>query len=129
MPALALLGTVGWKRRTDRLRGDVAYARRTRAAKKARKLLTSATSYDEIQHALQHYLGDRLNIPVGGITASVVDEQLVPRGVNAELADRVRACFEACDTARFAGGGADTSIQATRDNVERLIDELETKQL
>jgi hypothetical protein len=78
---------------------------------------------------LQHYLGDRLNIPVGGITASVVDEQLVPRGVNAELADRVRACFEACDTARFAGGGADTSIQATRDNVERLIDELETKQL
>ena len=128
-PVLALLGTVGWKRRTDRLRGDVAYARRTRAAKKARKLLTSATSYDEIQHALQHYLGDRLNIPVGGITASVVDEQLVPRGVNGELADRARACFEACDTARFAGGGADTSVQATRDNVERLIDELETKQL
>ncbi len=89
-PVLALLGTVGWKRRTDRLRGDVAYARRTRAAKKARKLLTSATSYDEIQHALQHYLGDRLNIPVGGITASVIDEQLVPRGVNGELADRAQ---------------------------------------
>ncbi len=128
-PVLALLGTVGWKRRTDRLRGDVAYARRTRAAKKARKLLISATSYDEIQHALQHYLGDRLNIPVGGITASVVDEQLVPRGVNGELADRAKASFEACDTARFAGGGAGMSVQATRDNVERLIDELETKQL
>jgi hypothetical protein len=129
MPVLALLGTVGWNRRTDRLRGDVAYARRTRAAKKARKLLTSATSYDGIQHALQHYLGDRLNIPVGGITASVVDEQLVPRGVNGELTDRARACFEACDTARFAGGGAHPGIQATRDNVGRLIDELETKQL
>ena len=128
-PVLALLGTVGWKRRTDRLRGDVAYARRTRAAKKARKLLTSATSYDEIQRALQHYLGDRLNIPVGGITASVIDERLVPRGVDGELADRARACFEACDTARFAGGGAGMSVQATRDNVERLIDELETKQL
>jgi hypothetical protein len=128
-PVLALLGTVGWKRRTDRLRGDVAYARRTRAAKKARKLLTSATSYDEIQRALQHYLGDRLNIPVGGITANVVDEQLVPRGVNGELAARARACFEACDTARFAGGVADASVQVTRDNVGRLIDELETKQL
>jgi hypothetical protein len=128
-PVLALLGTVGWKRRTDRLRGDVAYARRTRAAKKARKLLTSATSYDEIQRALQHYLGDRLNIPVGGITASVIDERLVPRGVDGELADRARACFDACDTARFAGGGAGMSVQATRDNVERLIDELETKQL
>lgn len=128
-PVIALLGVIGWKRRADRLRGDVAYARRTRAAKKARKLLASAASYDEIQHALQHYLGDRLNIPVGGITTNVVDEQLVPRGVNGELAARARACFEACDTARFAGGGADTSIQATRDNVERLIDELETKQL
>ncbi len=128
-PVLALLGTVGWKRRTDRLRGDVAYARRTRAAKKARRLLSSAASYDEIQRALQHYLGDRLNIPVGGITASIVDEQLVPRGVNGELAARARACFEACDTARFAGGSAATSVQATRDSVERLIDELETKQL
>jgi hypothetical protein len=128
-PVLALLGTLGWKRRTDRLRGDVAYARRTRAAKKARQILTSATSYDEIQRALQHYLGDRLNIPVGGITASVVDEQLVPRGVNGELAARARACFEACDTARFAGGSGDTSVPATRDNVGRLIDELETKQL
>jgi hypothetical protein len=128
-PVLALLGAVGWKRRTDKLRGDVAYARRTRAAKKARQLLASAASYDEIQHALQHYLGDRLNIPVGGITANVVDEQLVPRGVNGEIADRARSCFEACDTARFAGGGAEANVQATRDNVERLIDELETKQL
>ncbi len=128
-PLLALLGTVGWKRRTDRLRGDVAYARRTRAAKNARRLLTSATSYDEIQHALQQYLGDRLNIPIGGITASVVDEQLVPRGVNGELAAQAKACFAACDTARFAGGGADLSVEATRDNVERLVDELESKHL
>jgi hypothetical protein len=128
-PVLALLGTIGWKRRSDRLRGDVAYARRTRAAKKARRLLTSATSYDEIQHALQQYLGDRLNIPIGGITASVVDEQLVPRGVNGELAARTKACFEACDTARFAGGGADLSVEATRNNAERLVDELESKHL
>jgi BatD DUF11 like domain len=128
-PVLALLGAVGWKRRADRLHDDLAYARRTRAAKKARHLLVSATSYDDIQHALQNYLGDRLNIPVGGITANIIDEQLVPRGVNGELAARARACFEACDTARFAGGIAGMSVQATRDNVERLIDELETKQL
>jgi len=128
-PVLALLGGIGWKRRTDRLRGDVAYARRSRAAKSARRLLASATSYDQIQHALQDYLGDRLNIPTGGITASVVDEQLVPRGVNGELAAQARACFEACDTARFAGGVAGADVQRTRQTVERLIDELETKQL
>jgi hypothetical protein len=128
-PVLALLGGIGWKRRTDRLRGDVAYARRSRAAKNARRLLAAATSYDQIQHALQDYLGDRLNIPTGGITASVVDEQLVPHGVNGELAAQVKVCFEACDTARFAGGAASADLQATRQAVEQLIDELEKKQL
>jgi hypothetical protein len=128
-PVVALLGGIGWKRRTDRLRGDVAYARRTRAAKNARKLLASATSYDEVEHALQDYLADRLNIPAGGITASIVDEQLVPRGVNGELAAQARACFEACDTARFAGGMAGTDVPATRASVEQLINELEQKQL
>jgi hypothetical protein len=129
MPVLALLGGIGWKRRTDKLRGDVAYARRTRAARNARRLLASATSYDEVQRALQSYLGDRLNIPAGGITASIVDEQLLPRGVNGELATRAKACFEACDTARFAGGGTDTGVQGTRETVRQLIDELENKQL
>jgi hypothetical protein len=129
MPVLALFGGIGWKRRTDKLRGDVAYARRARAAKNARKLLAAAASYDQVQRALQNYLGDRLNIPAGGITASIVDEQLVPRGVNGELATQARACFEACDTARFAGGGTDGGMQKTRGKVEQLINELEKKQL
>jgi hypothetical protein len=129
LPVLGLLGGIGWKRRTDKLRGDVAYARRSRAARNARRLLDSASSYDEVQHALQQYLGDRLNIPAGGITASVVDEQLVPRGVNGQLASDTKAFFEACDTARFAGGKTGDGAQATREQAQRLIDELEKKQL
>jgi hypothetical protein len=129
MPVLALLGGIGWKKRTDKLRGDVAYARRVRAAKDARKLLAAAKDYDDVQHALQNYLGDRLNIPAAGITASIAEEQFLPRGVNMELAADLKACFEACDTARFAGGSADTGLAATRENVERLIDELEKTQL
>jgi len=128
-PLLGLVGGLGWKRRADRLRGDVAYARRTRAAKNARRLLTAAVNYDAVEHALQQYLGDRLNIPAGGITASIVDEQLVPRGVNGELAARARECFENCDTARFAGGGAGADVRVTREQAEWLIDELEKKQL
>jgi len=130
VPVVALLGGIGWKRRTDKLRRDVAYARRSRAARTARKLLASAQSYDEVQHALQNYLGDRLNIPTGGITTAVVDEQLVPRGVNGALAAEAKACFEACDTARFAGGGGvGDGVMATREKVERLINELEKKPL
>ena len=125
MPVLALLGGLGWKKRSDKLRGDIAYARRLRAARDARKFLSAATNYDEVQHALQNYLGDRLNIPAGGITASVVEEQLLPRGVSSELAASLKGCFESCDTARFAGGSGGTTLAATREEVERLIDDLE----
>jgi len=125
MPVLALLGGIGWKKRMDKLRGDVAYARRVRAAREARKLLVAATNYDEVQHALQNYLGDRLNIPAAGITASIVEEQFLPREVDSELAANLQECFETCDTARFAGGSAGTTLAATREKVERLIDELE----
>jgi len=129
MPVLALLGGIGWKKRTDKFRGDVAYARRVRAARDARKLLAAAKNHDEVQHALQNYLGDRLNIPAAGITASIIEEQFLPREVNSELTANLKECFETCDTARFAGGSAGTTPAATREKVERLIDELEKIQL
>ncbi len=129
MPVLALLGGIGWKKRTDRFRSDIAYARRMRAARDARKLLAATTNYDEMQHALQNYLGDRLNVPAAGITASIVDEELLPRGLNSELAAELKTCFEVCDTARFAGGSADTTLATIREKVERLIDELEKTHL
>jgi len=129
VPLLALAGGVGWKRRTDRLRKDVAYARRSRAAGNARKLLAAAKTHDDLQRVLQQYLGDRLNIPAAGITAAIVDEQLVPRGVNGQLASDTKACFETCDSARFAGPDASTDTQTTRQLVERWIDEFEKKQL
>jgi len=118
-PVIALVGAIGWKRRADRLRGDVAYARRSRAAKNARRQLAAATSFDDVQHALRNYLGDRLNIPASGITASVVDEH----GLSAEIA----AVFQTCDAARFAGATAD--VGALKQTVERVIDELETDHL
>ena len=126
LPVFSLVGLVVWKRRVDKLRGDVAYARRSRAAKNARKMLAEPNSFDQIQHALQNYLGDRLNIPVSGITASIVDEQLVPRGLNGDLVALLRTCFEACDNARFAGvGNNEAEICATASKVRELIDELE----
>jgi len=97
----------------------VAYARRSRAARGARKLLATATTPDAIQQALQHYLGDRLNIPSAGITAAVAEERQLPGAV--------REIFEACDAARFAGMAAD--VAALKQRVEQVIDELETATL
>ncbi len=115
VPVVALAGSVIWKRRRDKLRGDIAYARRSRAARSARKLLAAAENYEGVQHALQSYLGDRLNIPSSGITASVAEERALPAAV--------REIFETCDAARFAG--ASTDLAALKQTVERTIDELE----
>jgi len=126
LPVFSLLGLVAWKQRVDRLRGDVAYARRSRAAKHARRMLAEAKSFDQVQHALQSYLGDRLNIPASGITVSIVDEQLEPRGLDGDLAAALKRCFEVCDNARFAGdGNNETEMRATANKVGELIDALE----
>jgi hypothetical protein len=119
LPVVGVAGAFVWKRRLDKLRGDVAYARRSRAARNARKLLEAAGNYDAVQHALQSYLGDRLNIPAAGITASVADERKLP--------GKVREIFEACDAARFAGAQAD--LAALKKSVEQVIDELENSHL
>ncbi len=126
LPVVSLAGIGAWKRRSDKLRGDIAYARRSRAAVNARNLLAAARGYEQIQRALQNYLGDRLNIPTSGITASIVDEQLVPRGLSVDLVEKLKACFEACDNARFAGmGNNEADMQSIANTVKELIDELE----
>jgi hypothetical protein len=114
-PVFTLLGALAWKRRADKLRGDVAYARRSRAARTAHKLLAAATNCDQLQRALQTYLGDHLNIPASGITVSIADEHKLPPAV--------REIFEACDAARFAGAPAD--LPALKQKTEQVIDELE----
>lgn len=119
VPVIGFSGALVLKWRRDRLAGDVAYARRSRAARSARQILTGATIHEQVQRALQEYLGDRLNIPTSGITASVADEQKLP--------GKVREIFEACDAARFAG--AQTDVNALKQNVEQVIDELENTAL
>ena len=115
LPVLGLAGALSWKRRQDRLTGDVAYARRSRAARNARKQLAGATTTESVQRALQEYLGNRLNIPASGITGAIVEERGLPATVS--------EIFDACDAARFAGQASDTL--ALKLKVEQVIDELE----
>ena len=116
-PVCGLAGALVWKRRRDKLTGDIAYARRSRAARLARKTLRAATTSEAVQRGLQEYLGNRLNIAASGITASVVEERQLP--------GQVRTIFEACDAARFAGAALD--VAALKQQVEQVIDELESQ--
>ncbi|MEI6084473.1 MAG: BatD family protein [Verrucomicrobiota bacterium] len=116
VPVLGLAGALAWKWRRDRLAGNVAYARRSRAARNARQALARN---EPVQRVLQEYLGDRLNIPAAGITAAVADEHRLPAAV--------REIFEACDAAQFAG--VQTDVNMLKQKLERVIDELENATL
>ncbi len=129
-PLTVVVGLIVWKRRQDRLRSDVAYARRSRAARRAHRLLADAANHGEVQRALQQYLGDRLNLPGGGITAAIIDDKLRPLGLTEESAGRLRHIFEQCDTARFAGGaGGGTEVAGLVAETRNAIDELERTHL
>ena len=50
---------------------------------------------------MQEYLADKFNLPPGGITASIADETLKPKGFKRPILDEVKRFFTACDIARF----------------------------
>ena len=127
VPVLALVISFFAQRRQARLRNDIGYARARRAFSNAKVHLAeaerlmvagqsqSSAFYAALFNTLQNYLGDRLNLPSSGITSNIVEEQLRPRGVPAEIGEALKKVFAACDTARFA-----PSLQGNLDR-ERLV--------
>lgn len=101
-----------WQSRKQRLRQDISYARKLRAPKiarvklqKAQLLLTQDKKelfYEQIFKILQEYLGHRFNRPSAGITADVVEELVALRGLNPQVAEKIKICFTQCDMARYA---------------------------
>ena len=112
VPALALVCSLLVQFQRRKLSGDVRYARSRRAYRSAQTRLAEAQKhlkegkgpefYAAIFRALQDYLGDRLNLPSSGITSTIVDEQLHPRGVAKDVCEGFRQLFADCDSARFA---------------------------
>jgi hypothetical protein len=112
LPFLALAGALAYRRHLDRLRGDVAYARRRRSRgeaarrlKAARRMLEEGQGpafHAEVYRALAQFLADRLNVPAAGLTTDAVARHLGDRQVEAEVVGQVQGIFERCNFARFA---------------------------
>lgn len=116
IPLLGVGGAVGLRRHRDRLEGDVAYARRRRASRMAKKRLAQAGSlraenkqrefYAEVDRALEGFLADKLNLPEAGLIADEVLSRLKARGVPEDAVNEYLACLEQCDRQRFAPAAA-----------------------
>ena len=119
MPMMAVAGAVAARRHQDRLTGDVAYARRRRAARLAKQRLARAESmasperhrefHAEVGRALQGFLGDKLNVAEAGLIRDEIRARLASRGVPTGVMDSYLGCLEECDRQRFAPTEPDTA--------------------
>jgi hypothetical protein len=128
LPLVFLLTVVAVHARRERLRSDKRYARLLRAPKTARRGLKEARRYlndkkaaefyDAVFTTLKGYLGDKFHLPTGGITASIIDETLKPRGFDEDLLSKLKGLFDECDMARYAPSGIDA--EKMRNSFESL---------
>jgi hypothetical protein len=136
IPFFALIGAVMWKRREDRLSGNVQllkYRKAQRISQKrlktARELMTSgnqAEFYTEISMALFGYLEDKLHIPKSEFTLERASDELRMCKVNDSLIAGIINCAEKCEYIRFAPvEDGTTEMKNMYQDTEKLIIDVE----
>ena len=127
LPVAAVAGAGAYRRRRDRLEGDVAYARTRRAGRTAKRRLATAKRlasgdprafYAEVAGALQGFLADKLNVSAASLIREEVARTAAARGVSADVLERLFACLDDCDRRRFAPAGAER--EPPEDVLERV---------
>jgi len=129
-PLLLLAVLVGWKRRSDKLAGNVALLRYQKAQKiaknrlkKAGKLLKEKNHkefYTELSLALFGYLEDKLHIPKAEFTIERAADELRMKDVQEGLITDFKSSAEKCEYIRFAPGAEESS--AMKEMYDELAD-------
>ena len=114
IPTFIAAGLIIWKRKQDKLHGNIRllqYSKAEKVAKKrfknARKLLALnnvESFYSEISQALFGYLEDKFHIPKAEFTLDRAVDELLKRNINPELVQKMKANAEKCEYLRFAPG-------------------------
>jgi len=138
IPLVLLLVFYLVQRKREKIKTDKRYARFLKAPGKARGGLKKAAAYlrrndivklyDAVFKTLQDYLGNKMNLPVGSVTAPDVEKMLVDGGHDPEIIKIVKDVFAMCDMARYASfAGKKEEAEETLEKVRKLIDYLENK--
>lgn len=114
IPLLATIALVGWKRKQDKLSGNVQLLKYARAEKVARKRFKKAKKlleqnqveqfYSEISEALFGYLEDKFRIPKSEFTLERASTELSKRNIPDSLIQKMKLNAEKCEFIRFAPG-------------------------
>jgi len=138
--ALFFAGLIVFYRRKERMERDIRYARRLVAPKKARANLKKAKRflekgetcdfYGSLFKTLQSYFGDKFHLPTHGITITVIDEVLKPKGVKPEVLEKLKSVFEECDLVRYAVSTFDREkMEGSFKTTSEIIDYFERTRL
>ena len=136
LPLVLLSGLITWKRRSDKLAGNLQLLRFQRAKKIAREDFKSAKDllesndhtgfYAEISQALFGYLEDKLHIPKAEISLDRAVDELQRKNIEDELINNLKVCIEKCEYARFApGSGGASAMNEMYNDLTKVIIELE----
>ena len=135
-PLLMLFVLVGWKRKNDKLAGNITLLRYKQAQKVAKSRLKRAKKliqennhkefYTEISLALFGYLEDKLHIPKAEFTIERAIDKLNNLNVAEDLSSQVKKMAEDCEFIRFSPGAEKSSaMQNIYDQLITVIIDVE----
>jgi len=136
LPVILGVGLIGWKRRYDKLHGNVVLLRYQKAQKVAKNRLKTAKKlmdgknykdfYTELSSALFGYLEDKLHISKSEFTIEKASDELRNRNISDELIKNLKTGAEKCEFVRFAPGAEKYSaMQDMYDEIGEVIINLE----
>ncbi|MCU0332008.1 MAG: BatD family protein [Ignavibacteriaceae bacterium] len=130
LPFAISLVVIGWKRKYDKLHGNVVLLRYQKAQKVAKNRLKSAKKlmdsqnhkefYSELSTALFGYLEDKLHISKSEFTVERASEELRKRNITEELIAELKAGAGKCEFVRFAPGAEKSA--AMQDMYDEIAD-------
>jgi hypothetical protein len=111
-PFVLMVGLVVWRRREDKLAGNVQLMKYQRARKVAKLRLKQARTlmeandhnafYSEISLALFGYLEDKLHIPKSDLSVDKASSELKNKGLQEDLVKEFERVANKCEFIRFA---------------------------
>ncbi|MCB0731465.1 MAG: protein BatD [Ignavibacteriae bacterium] len=134
-PLSGLLALIIFRKRQDKLAGNLSLLRFQNAEKSAKKSLKLASKsletndlvkyYNYLSQALFGFLGDKLGIQNADFTLDRAIEKLEQKNVDENLVSRIKKVSEKCEFARFAPNavGSDSSGEIYK-SVENIINEI-----